>query len=243
LHDDPPHRHAEEELMVLARGSGTWSLDEKELSARTGDVLYAAPWTLHGVRNTGDVPLDYYMVKWSSKGVRAPEAPPEDGAGSQAVEEPPVSRKKVRGSTFDPDGWERISGHATVIDGDSMAFADGTIVSLGAADAPELEQKGLLGDALYPCGKESARALEELIGEGKVTCFLDSPRPGAELAGNCFVGDTCLNVEMVQSGWALAHHSLLAPFEVIAREKKRGIWRGEFVVPDRWRKGERLPGE
>jgi quercetin dioxygenase-like cupin family protein len=74
----PPHRHAEEEFMILAEGSGTWTLDGKEMAARKGDVLYAAPWSEHGLKNTGDAPLTYYMVKWNNKGVKAPEKP--DGA-------------------------------------------------------------------------------------------------------------------------------------------------------------------
>jgi endonuclease YncB( thermonuclease family) len=32
-------------------------------------------------------------------------------------------------------------------------------------------------------------------------------------------------------------------YEALAREHKRGLWRGEFVFPERWRKGERLPAE
>jgi endonuclease YncB( thermonuclease family) len=48
---------------------------------------------------------------------------------------------------------------------------------------------------------------------------------------------------MVRHGWALSHHSAMEPWEVIARENKRGMWRGKFVGPERWRKGERLPGE
>lgn len=71
----PPHRHAEEEFMILADGSGTWHLDGKEMPARKGDVLYAAPWTMHGLKNTGDAPLIYYMVKWNNKGVAAPQEP------------------------------------------------------------------------------------------------------------------------------------------------------------------------
>jgi hypothetical protein len=41
----------------------------------------------------------------------------------------------------------------------------------------------------------------------------------------------------------MAHHSGMAPWEVIARENKRGLWRGKFVFPEKWRKGERLPQE
>jgi quercetin dioxygenase-like cupin family protein len=71
----PPHRHAEEEFMILTEGTGTWHLGGKELPARKGDVVYAAPWTMHGLKNTGDAPLTYYMVKWNSKGVKAPAKP------------------------------------------------------------------------------------------------------------------------------------------------------------------------
>jgi mannose-6-phosphate isomerase-like protein (cupin superfamily) len=72
----PPHRHAEEEFMILAEGTGTWHLDGKEIPARNGDAVYAAPWIMHGLKNTGETPLTYYMVKWNNKGVRAPEKPP-----------------------------------------------------------------------------------------------------------------------------------------------------------------------
>ena len=73
----PPHQHAEEEFMILADGAGTWTLDDKEFVAKKGDVVYAAPWTMHGLKNTGDAPLTYYMVKWNNKGVKAPEKPHE----------------------------------------------------------------------------------------------------------------------------------------------------------------------
>jgi len=73
----PAHQHAEEELMILATGSGEWHVDGKQFPAKGGDVVYAAPWIMHGIKNTGDGPLVYYMVKWSGKGV-APAVRPED---------------------------------------------------------------------------------------------------------------------------------------------------------------------
>lgn len=60
---------------------------------------------------------------------------------------------------------------------------------------------------------------------------------------DAFVGEANLNIEMVRNGWAMAHHSGMAAWEAIARENKRGLWRGTFVFPERWRKGERLPQE
>ena len=48
---------------------------------------------------------------------------------------------------------------------------------------------------------------------------------------------------LVRNGWALADHSAMEPAGLIARENKRGRWRGKFIPPKRWRNGERLPGE
>ena len=69
------HRHAEEEYLAVVEGSGTWSLNNKESPAKRGDVLYAAPWVYHGVTNTGDKPLIFLVVRYSSKGVPAPPRP------------------------------------------------------------------------------------------------------------------------------------------------------------------------
>jgi quercetin dioxygenase-like cupin family protein len=83
----PPHRHAEEEFMILADGSGTWTLNGKEVAAKKGDVVYAAPWTMHGLKNSGDSPLTYYMVKWNNKGV-PPPVDPKGNADKPAVNRP-----------------------------------------------------------------------------------------------------------------------------------------------------------
>jgi endonuclease YncB( thermonuclease family) len=63
------------------------------------------------------------------------------------------------------------------------------------------------------------------------------------LGASAFVGESCLNIEMVRNGWAISDHEGMDGFEILARENKRGLWRGTFVVPGRWRSGDRLPGE
>jgi endonuclease YncB( thermonuclease family) len=112
----------------------------------------------------------------------------------------------------------------------------------GTIDAPEPEQTGLIGDSFYPCGKEAAQFLQKLIGDQPVTCFTGAKSTN-RLRGDCFVGETKLQIELVRNGWAIARHSSMEEWEVIARENKRGLWRGQFVLPERWRKGERLPDE
>lgn len=70
----PPHEHAEEEYLMVLEGSGTWHLLGEERPAEAGDMLYAAPWDVHGLTNTGDVPLRFVVWKWANKGVEAPVA-------------------------------------------------------------------------------------------------------------------------------------------------------------------------
>ena len=69
------HRHAEEEYLILAEGSGTWSLNGKEFPAKRGDILYAEPWVFHGLTNTGTEQLIFVVVRFNSKGVKVPPRP------------------------------------------------------------------------------------------------------------------------------------------------------------------------
>ena len=74
----PPHKHAEEEYLMIIEGSGTWTLNNKEIAAKTGDIIYAAPWDLHGIKNTGTTTLKFVVMKWNSKGIAIPEEVTEE---------------------------------------------------------------------------------------------------------------------------------------------------------------------
>jgi endonuclease YncB( thermonuclease family) len=155
-----------------------------------------------------------------------------------------VVRERVAGGLRYPGAmFIRLTGRVKVVNAHTLVFGDGTEVELnGAIDMPEPEQKGLIGETFYPCGKEAADFLGKLIGEQPVIC-LASSKQGNKLQGDCFIGETSLEIELVRNGWAIAHHAGMESWEIIAREKKRGLWRGKFVAPERWRKGDRLPGE
>jgi quercetin dioxygenase-like cupin family protein len=62
-----PHSHIDEEFMYLVEGEGKWTVGDKTQSAKTGDVLYAAPNVVHGLRNSSDKPLKFFVVKWRSR--------------------------------------------------------------------------------------------------------------------------------------------------------------------------------
>jgi mannose-6-phosphate isomerase-like protein (cupin superfamily) len=79
------HRHAEEEYLGIVEGSGVWSVDGKEVPAQRGDMLYAEPWVYHGLTNTGDKPLIFFVVRYNGKGVAVPPKPddrPNELSGS-----------------------------------------------------------------------------------------------------------------------------------------------------------------
>lgn len=153
---------------------------------------------------------------------------------------PKVVRDEVKGSINHGRGntiWKRIIGKVRVINATTLEFADGTKIELDIT-VPAPGQMAMNGDQLYPCDQEAAEFLRSFIGDPPVTCFQNGEGPWMGYAG-----DTNLERAMIVNGWALADHSSLHADEIIARENKRGLWRGKFIHPDTWRAGIRLPGE
>jgi mannose-6-phosphate isomerase-like protein (cupin superfamily) len=68
----PPHQHANEEFQYIIEGSGTWFLNGKETPIQKGDLMYAKPWDIHGISNTGTDTLKFFVVKWINKAMPKP---------------------------------------------------------------------------------------------------------------------------------------------------------------------------
>jgi mannose-6-phosphate isomerase-like protein (cupin superfamily) len=64
----PPHRHAEEELLIIASGDGEIECAGVTTAVGPGAIMYCAGNTLHGITNTGKVPLTFYWSKWLAQG-------------------------------------------------------------------------------------------------------------------------------------------------------------------------------
>jgi mannose-6-phosphate isomerase-like protein (cupin superfamily) len=64
----PPHQHADEEFQYIIEGSGTWSLNGQEFPLKAGDLMYSKPMDWHGIRNSGDVPMRFFVFKWKARG-------------------------------------------------------------------------------------------------------------------------------------------------------------------------------
>ena len=65
LASHPPHRHVNEELIILREGecetlsNGTW------VKVGPGSVVFNASNSLHGFRNVGTAPAVYHVINWS----------------------------------------------------------------------------------------------------------------------------------------------------------------------------------
>jgi mannose-6-phosphate isomerase-like protein (cupin superfamily) len=64
----PPHRHPEEETMIIAEGTGEMYVAGKTTQIKRGDIMYVAGNVEHGVLNTGSTDMVFYWSKWIAKG-------------------------------------------------------------------------------------------------------------------------------------------------------------------------------
>jgi mannose-6-phosphate isomerase-like protein (cupin superfamily) len=65
----PPHRHPEEEFLIVAGGTGEIECDGQATAVGPGAIMYCAGNVLHGITNTGKVPLTFYWSKWMARGL------------------------------------------------------------------------------------------------------------------------------------------------------------------------------
>ena len=63
-----PHRHPEEEFLIVASGVGEIVCGDTTTPAGPGAVMYCAGNTRHGITNTGTEPLTFYWTKWMARG-------------------------------------------------------------------------------------------------------------------------------------------------------------------------------
>lgn len=59
----PPHRHPEEEIMIVGEGRGEFFVNGVAKQVKTGDMIFAEANVLHGVKNTGSTQMIFYFIK------------------------------------------------------------------------------------------------------------------------------------------------------------------------------------
>jgi quercetin dioxygenase-like cupin family protein len=65
LESHPPHRHVNEELIILREGECETLSNGEWVKVSPGTVVFNASNSLHGFRNVGTVPAIYHVINWS----------------------------------------------------------------------------------------------------------------------------------------------------------------------------------
>lgn len=60
----PPHRHVDEELLIVSKGTGEMYTNGKTYPIKPGAVMYCDPNVEHGIKNTGAQPIEFFWVKY-----------------------------------------------------------------------------------------------------------------------------------------------------------------------------------
>lgn len=63
-----PHRHPNEELIIIREGTVETLSDGVWKRVGPGSIIFNASNSLHGLRNVGTTPAIYHVVNWSSPG-------------------------------------------------------------------------------------------------------------------------------------------------------------------------------
>ena len=63
----PPHRHPEEEVVIIGDGTGEIVVAGVATRVGPGDMMYAEANVLHGIKNTGSTTMTFYFTKMLGK--------------------------------------------------------------------------------------------------------------------------------------------------------------------------------
>jgi len=134
---------------------------------------------------------------------------------------------------------DEIVGIPIITDGDTIKIINKRI-RLHGIDAPENRQMCKKNSKEYSCGKIATDALVEKINENQVRCIVqDKLDRYKRYIGVCFVGNINLNQWMVRNGHAVVYRKYSKNYikdENYAKKNKLGLWSGDFINPEKWRK-------
>ena len=65
----PPHKHPDEELIIVKEGTVEALVNGQTRRLGPGSVIFQAANQMHGLRNVGDTPAVYHVIRWNSPGM------------------------------------------------------------------------------------------------------------------------------------------------------------------------------
>ena len=64
-----PHSHPEEELIIIKEGTLESMQNGKVTQVGPGTIIFEGSDERHGIRNVGETPATYYVIKWWTPGM------------------------------------------------------------------------------------------------------------------------------------------------------------------------------
>jgi endonuclease YncB( thermonuclease family) len=139
-----------------------------------------------------------------------------------------------------------LVGQASIIDGDTIEI-HGTRIRLFGIDAPEHDQ--LCRDEEsdpYRCGQKASNALYDFVAKRPVECVEVDRDRYQRIVGVCTDGAIDLADWLVRHGfaldWPLYSKGRYAAAQAEAKRDARGMWKGSYVEPWRFRACRRAGG-
>ena len=138
-----------------------------------------------------------------------------------------------------PAGAEPITGPARAVDSTVIEIG-GTRIMLFGIDSVMRKQVCRIDGKVWQCWPAAVRALQILLDRGPVTCeATGEPDVYGRLLARCDINGESLNEQLVRTGYALARRNETTDYvtaEAEAKQKKLGLWQGEFMMPDAFRR-------
>lgn len=64
-----PHKHPDEELLIIREGTVEALVNGTTKRVGPGSVIFQASNQMHSIRNVGETPASYHVIKWNSPGM------------------------------------------------------------------------------------------------------------------------------------------------------------------------------
>ena len=140
----------------------------------------------------------------------------------------------------------QISGEAKAIDSTTIQIGDQRVMLFGV-DSVMRKQICALDGKPWQCWSAAVHDLQTLLDQGPVTCeAVGEPDVYGRVLGRCTVNGQSVNEQLVSRGFALARPSETTDYvaaEAVAKEKRVGLWQGQFQTPSDFRKAAGIPVE
>jgi endonuclease YncB( thermonuclease family) len=139
------------------------------------------------------------------------------------------------------------SAAETVVRDVNSIVLDGAVFRLDGVDGPELDQTCIdEGGENWPCGKEARNRLAALIADRVVHCDIKAIDPSSDRrTGVCRMEAEYITLgqRLVREGWAInvepQSKGRFKEEEEAAQSDRAGLWKGCFVAPDDFRRGNK----